>query len=227
MWPLILPHLFLLTMTILSTAYFPSISWMALFSQRKELSLDLWETYPKQSYRNRCHIATSHGLMSLSVPVKKPQGNQTKTQDIAIDYQQKWQSLHWKSIQTAYQSTPFFLYYQDEIEELIKEEYADLKTMNERIILKMADLMGIQSQLKLTDDFIAIENDEADFRFSIHPKKASPFQIIPYYQVFDEQLGFLEDLSSLDLLFNLGPESIAYLESLSLRNMLDNGINEQ
>lgn len=227
MWPLILSHLFLLIMTLLSTAYFPSISWMAFFSQRKEVILDLWETYPKQSYRNRCHIATSHGVMNLSVPVKKPHGNQTKTQDILIDYQQKWQQLHWKSIQTAYQSAPFFLYYQDEIEELIKAEYGNLKEMNEKIILGIADLIGIRTQLKQTEDFTPIENNEEDFRFLIHPKKPSPFQIKAYYQVFDDQLSFIPDLSVLDLLFNLGPEAIVYLESLPLNKMDEIGINGQ
>lgn len=203
-------------MTLLSTAYFPSISWMALFSQRKEVLIDLFETYPKQSYRNRFSIATSHGILNLSVPVKKPMGNRSKTNEIIIDYQQKWQSLQWKSIKTAYQSAPFFLYYQDEIEELIKKEYPSLKEMNETIILELASLMGINSSLKYTNDFIPLENPDEDFRFSIHPKLDSPFQIKPYYQVFDEQHGFFKDLSSLDLLFNLGPESIAYLESLAL-----------
>lgn len=203
-------------MTLLSTAYFPSVSWMALFSQRKEVCIDLLETYPKQSYRNRCHIATSHGVMKLSVPIKKLQGNKSKTKDIVIDYQQKWQQLHWRSIQTAYQSAPFFLYYQDDIEGLIKYEYSSLNEMNEKIIQELAILLGIQSQINYTHDFIPTENREEDFRFNIHPKKDSPFLIQPYYQTFSNQHGFLMDLSTLDLLFNLGPESIAYLESLPL-----------
>lgn len=203
-------------MTLLSTAYFPSVSWMALFSQRKEVCIDLLETYPKQSYRNRCHIATSHGVMKLSVPIKKLQGNKSKTKDIVIDYQQKWQQLHWRSIQTAYQSAPFFLYYQDDIEGLIKYEYSSLNEMNEKIIQELAVLLGIQSKINYTHDFIPTENREEDFRFNIHPKKDSPFLIQPYYQTFSNQHGFLMDLSTLDLLFNLGPESIAYLESLPL-----------
>jgi len=204
-------------MILLSTAYFPSISWMALFAQNKEVHIDLYESYQKQSYRNRFHIATSHGLLALSVPVKKPKGNQSKSNEILIDYQQNWQSLHWKSIKTAYQSAPFFLYYQDDIEALIKKKYHSLHEMNEHILIELATLIGISSGIKYTTDFHPINQLENDFRFLIHPKKVTPLDMENYYQIFDTSLGFISNLSVLDLLFNLGPEALPYLESLKLK----------
>lgn len=207
---LFLPHLFFMT-TLLSTAYFPPISWMALLLQAPAASIDLWETYSKQSYRNRCQISTSLGVLDLNIPVKKPNGNQTKTKDILIDYQQKWQLLHWKSIKTAYQSAPFFIYYQDEIEALIFGNYSHLYLLNEAIIRKFLTINGSNSLINYTSDFITPNSHESDFRFSIHPKKPNLWPTPKYYQTFEDKIGFTENLSVLDLLFNLGPEIPEYL----------------
>jgi hypothetical protein len=199
----------------LSTAYFPPISWFALAQKFGTAQIDAWETYVKQSYRNRFRMATSTGIIELSVPVKKPNGNKSKSNEIQIDYSQKWQQQHWRSIQTAYQSAPFFLYYQDDIEELISTKYDSLLQMNTKIMEGMIDLLNTNLELSLTDDFLPIENDPNDFRFLIHPKKSSLLKQEAYFQVFDEKLGFIPDLSILDLLFNMGPESSLYLNNMT------------
>lgn len=197
---------------LLSTAYFPPISWMALLYQNGEASLDLWETYSKQSYRNRCYIATASGRMTLSVPVKKPQGNKTITKEIIIDYSENWRQVHWRSIKSAYQSSPFFLYYQDDVEALFQRNYDSLAEMNEQIIVKITDLLGFKINLIHTPNFVIPKTQTNDYRFSIHPKKEIITTSKKYIQVFQERSGFLEDLSILDLLFNLGPEALTYLE---------------
>jgi len=199
-------------MILLSTAYFPPITWMALLLQNKEVTIDLHETYSKQSYRNRFQITTANGIMALSVPVKKPQGNHTTSGNITLEASQNWQQVHWKSILAAYQSSPFFLYYKDDIEALFKIKYDSLHQMNIKIITTLASLIGFQINIKYTEDFIPLNQIENDYRFSIHPKKKSLFKLQAYEQVFEEKNGFFEDLSVLDLLFNLGPESLLYLE---------------
>jgi len=204
-------------MQVLSTAYFPPISWMALLYQQKETIIDLQESYPKQSYRNRFSIATANGKMNLSIPVKKINGNRTMTQEITLDYSQNWQQVHWKSIQAAYQSSPFLLYYEDKIEKLIKAKYDSLFKMNETIIYELSTLIGFGTQINYSEEFIPINNTYQDFRFTIHPKHSSPFHFPAYEQVFMEKHGFIGDLSILDLLFNLGPESLNYLEDIKLR----------
>ena len=98
---------------LLSTAYFPSISWIAVALQSVRVEIEIHETYLKQTYRNRCNIATASGILSLTVPVKRVNGNHTKTADIQIDNSEKWQNLHWKSIITAYNKSPYFLFYRD------------------------------------------------------------------------------------------------------------------
>ena len=192
---------------------------MAYLHQKKNISIDAKETYPKQTYRNRCQIATATGIMNLSVPVKKPNGNQTITENIGFEDQQKWQWQHWKSIKTAYDSSPFFLYYQDDIEELLKKKYTSLIELNETIIKELTSLMNLDIEIKYTHDFAPIESGKVDLRFDIHPKKDLKIKFPKYYQTFDDKLGFLPNLSILDLLFNLGPESILYLESIHLEGI--------
>lgn len=202
-------------MILLSTAYFPPISWMALAMKNEGIMIDLHETYSKQSYRNRFQIATANGIMALSVPVKKPQGNHTNSGNITLESSQNWQQVHWKSILAAYQSSPFFLYYKDDIEALFKSKYDSLHQMNIIIITKLASLIGFQIDIKYTEDFIPLNQSPEDYRFSIHPKLKNNFTLAAYEQVFDEKNGFYEDLSVLDLLFNLGPEALLYLEDFN------------
>ncbi len=201
---------------LLSTAYFPPIAWMGIFVNQPSVLIDLWETYPKQSYRNRCRIATSLGVLDLNLPVKKPNGNQTKSKDILIDYQQKWQQLHWKSIKTAYESAPYFLYYQDDIEEIVFTNHSHLHLLNETAILRISKLLGFENPVYYTADFIKPLTHHSDFRFSIHPKSPQFIPTPKYYQTFDEKTGFLGNLSVLDLLFHLGPEAAIYLSKLKM-----------
>jgi len=201
-------------MVYLSTAYFPPISWLTLLYQKKEVSIDLWESYTKQSYRNRCRIATSNGLMDLSIPVKKPYGNQSKTRDILLDNQQNWQQNHWRGIKNAYQSTPFFIHYEEGIQKIINTDFEFLWQLNHELIEHIADEINMDYSINYTKDFME-ETDENDFRFKIHPKQDEIMNYPPYYQVFDDKIGFQQGLSSLDLLFNLGPEAILYLDKLS------------
>jgi len=204
-------------MILLSTVYFPPISWMALLVQNNgKATIENYETYSKQSFRNRFEIATSHGKMSLSVPVIKPLGNKTKINNIVIDYSENWQQVHWRSIKAAYQSSPFFIHYADDIEAIINQRYTYLYQMNEKIIKKLVVILGLEYQIKSTSDFVTIGTHENDYRFLIHPKKKSMMASKSYDQVFEEKNGFLADLSVLDLIFNLGPEALLYLQDVKI-----------
>ena len=206
------------TMIFISTAYFPPISYMALLMQNQaKVSIDAFETYSKQSYRNRFSIATSTGKMSLTVPVKKTQGNKTKTNEITIDYSEKWQQVHWRSIKAAYHSSPFFLYYADDIEVIFKEKYQYLYQLNEKIIAKLESILAFDADMKYTTNFEPVNTHKNDFRFLIHPKHKSIIKPVVYDQVFEEKNGFIADLSVLDLIFNLGPEAQLYLQDVLIK----------
>ncbi len=206
---------------LLSTAYLPPISWMALAAQSDEVRIESCETYPKQTYRNRCNIAVSSGVLSLTVPVKKVNGNHTITRDTAIDNSGNWQSLHWRSIITAYSKSPYFLFYRDIFEPLFENKYHSLLEFNHNLLLVLFKAMQIKNkELIYTKDY-EFAPLSTDLRNSIHPKIKLQHQLVPhlprYIQTFEEIHGFIPDLSVIDLLFNLGPESLDYLMNLEIQ----------
>ncbi|MDL2254890.1 WbqC family protein, partial [Bacteroidales bacterium OttesenSCG-928-J16] len=108
------------------TAYMPPVSYFALLARRDVLEVETRETFPKQSWRNRCSIATAQGVLDLTIPVVKPYGNRTQTKDVLIDARQKWQNNHWRAIESAYNKSPYFFYFQNKLKELIYSEQASL-----------------------------------------------------------------------------------------------------
>lgn len=206
---------------LISTAYLPPISWMAVVIQSDRAGIEIHETYPKQTFRNRCIIATSTGKLSLSVPVMRINGNHTKTGEILIDNSKKWQQLHWRSIVTAYNKSPYFLFYRDLFEPVYKKDFellADLNTELCAILLKALNV--ITTNIFSTCEYQS-EGVIVDLRNSFSPKE-SLYQVITtdlprYIQVFEENTGFFPDLSIIDLLFNLGPETVPYLSKIKLQ----------
>ena len=165
-----------------------------------------------------CLIATTQGVQALTVPVVHDASNAIG--DIRISDHGNWRHLHWQALQTAYGDSPFFEYYEDDLRPFFTERHWErLKDYNMSICQKMCELLDIQPTIVQTSDFRlqpscppSINPD--DFRLGINPKhplEDVDFQPKPYYQVYQQKHGFLPNLSILDLLFNMGPESIFYL----------------
>ena len=138
--------------------------------------------------------------------------------DIRISDHGNWRHLHWNAIESAYNHTPFFEYYKDDFRPFYEKKYEFLADFNEELCHLVCSLIDIQPAQKRTSEYkTRITSDEADFRERIHPKKDfrtedPDFFPQPYYQVFQERLGFLPNLSIIDLLFNMGPESLLVLQ---------------
>lgn len=202
---------------ILSTAYFPPVEYMAHFVINDSVTIETKETYPKQTYRNRCRIMTANGCLDLTVPVLKPSGNSSKTDEIEILYQERWNTNHWRAILSAYSNSPFFLYYQDELESFFGTTTKNLVEHNNAILMKLLEILEIDCVVNFTEEFIPLDQYSKDFRFSISPKaKSHSTKYSEYIQVFSERLTFSPNLSILDLIFNMGPESKSYLKSVAL-----------
>jgi hypothetical protein len=205
---------------LLSTAYFPPISWIAVALQSGSVEIEIHETYLKQTYRNRCNIATASGILSLTVPVKRVNGNHTKTADIQIDNSEKWQLLHWRSIITAYNKSPYFLYYRDIFEPVFYKKYELLIDLNWELFRIITNALQINSLNIFYSTHYVTDPDICDLRNCLHPKiKRHPgmnIEIQRYMQTFEENIGFIPDLSILDLIFNLGPEALPYLANLKI-----------
>ena len=202
---------------LLSTAYFPPVSWMAALLAFEKIEIETAETYHKQTYRNRCHIAAASGMLRLTVPVIKVDGNHTRTGNILLDKSQPWQLNHWRTIETAYSKTPYFLYYRDAIQPLFSSRIDLLIDLNHEIVLTLSKLLKFRTpDIAFTQEFIT-ESTYPDFRNSIHPKSGiiNTTEFPRYMQAFEERTGFLPDLSVVDLIFNTGPDAPAYLHKIS------------
>ncbi|MDR0962832.1 MAG: WbqC family protein [Mediterranea sp.] len=201
----------------LSTAYLAPIQYYSKLLRYDRVYVEQYDHYVKQSYRNRCIIAAPGGELSLTVPIVKPDSGDMLMRDIRISDHGNWRHLHWYALTSAYNHTPFFEYYKDDFAPFYEQKYTFLIDFNEALCRQVCSLIDIQPLVERTASYhIAPLPGADDFRERIHPKKAfrtedSDFVPRPYYQLFEQRHGFLPNLSIVDLLFNMGPESVLYL----------------
>lgn len=193
---------------VLPALYLPPISFFqAIKNKGEEFLIEQYENFPKQTFRNRASIYAANGKLDLIIPLKHEKKGHKPMKDIKISYDFKWQRLHWLSIQSAYRSSAYFEYYEDEFAPFYEKNYTFLLDYNVEIIEHMLKLMKAKVDLKLTDKYWGKEDLKLDFRDSIHPKKEPLYESPKYYQVFEDKEGFIKGLSMVDLLFNQGPRS--------------------
>ena len=187
---------------------------MSVLAKYGAATIEQYETFPKQTFRNRTTIATGNGLMMLNVPVSPPSGNHSTTAEMVVSYHEPWNIRHWRAIASAYNAAPYFLYYKDELEEILMHQYEHLLQLNEALLNYLLKRLKITCQLEYTQSFIKETASYIDLRESLTTKKDDPSITYPHYsQVFESRHGFLPNLSVIDLLFNLGPEAKSYLLS--------------
>jgi len=185
-------------MLVLPLAYAAPIPYFEKLNSEQKILLEIHEHFPKQTIRNHCTISTTHGLMKLTIPLAGRK-NKSLTKDIKISYAEPWQKLHFKALETAYNNSPYFEYYNYQLEPFYKKEYEFLIDFNIALTQKILNLLKLNVELSLTDSYHDFDdgNDLRDFDFSSIRTKE-------YYQVFSDKQGFLPNLSILDLLFNEG-----------------------
>lgn len=205
-------------MTLFSTAYFPSISYMARFLKEDAPVIEVWDTYHKQTYRNRCRVMTANGVESLSVPVIKVNGNHTMTKDIAISYKEPWQQIHRRCLESAYKAAPYFDHYYEVIRPLFETRFERLVELNDAALRAVLRVLKANKEIVHTTDYV--HKTDNDLRDGFSPKDIPHPELFPsYYQVFSAKFPFAPDLSILDLIFNEGPEAssvIARSEKIQL-----------
>lgn len=201
--------------SLFSTAYFPPVSYVAAMLESDSIVVEQYETFPKQTYRNRTVIATANGLLGLTVPVVRTNGNHTYTKDMAICYNENWTLKHWRAIESAYNSSPYFLYYKDEVEVILNKQHATLIDLNMDILTFVFKKLKVKKEVILSDDYISqIGEGTIDYRNHFSPKNKELLSLPEYDQVFEDRYGFQSDISILDLIFNLGPDSLGYLKEV-------------
>jgi len=200
----------------LTTAYLAPVEYYAALAKADTVLLEHCDNYVKQTYRNRCHIAAANGSMVLSIPVEKGSTAKQLTRDVRISEHSGWQMNHWRSIESAYNSTPFFEYYKDDLIPFYEKKWDFLWDFNQEIQVKILELIDLQPKIIMTSEYRAtLDENILDLRESIHPKKDNQTELFkPYYQVFEQRFGFQPNLSIIDLLFNMGNEAVLIVDSL-------------
>ena len=194
-------------MTVFSTAYFPCISYMARYIVDSAPVIEVWETYHKQTYRNRCRVMTANGVESLSVPVVKINGNHTMTKDVVISYKEHWQQIHRRCLESAYKAAPYFDHYYDYLKTIFENHFERLVDLNDAALTAVLKMLKVNKEIVHTTDYVHVV--ENDLREAFSPKVISnPDSFPEYYQVFSAKFPFTPDLSVLDLIFNEGPEAM-------------------
>lgn len=186
-----------------------------------EVVWEVHDNYQKQTYRNRYHICTDQGLLKLTIPIKHIGGanGRQKYRDVEIENSYPWQKQHWKTLQTAYRTSPFFEFYEDELAPLFEKRFTHLMDFNWGSIQFLCESLQIKIPTQKTPSFQLNIADDLDARFLVNAKKALENPQETYNQVFSDRHGFIPNASTLDLLFNEGPNTLSYLKK---HNFLSN-----
>lgn len=220
-------------MVLLTTAYFPPIEYLAAIANECRFNpgmtevepavvyIEACEHYVKQSWRNRCRFYAADGAQTLNFPVRHEDFGKPISQ-MRIDWKTDWLTRHERAIISAYRTSPYFEYYQDELFAILDSRPELMLDFNTQILKFFLRKTGIPADIRFTSEWeaVTIEGHKVtDLREAIHPKR--PNTILkdlglerPYWQVFSQKHGFIPGLSIMDLLFNEGPDSICYLKNL-------------
>jgi hypothetical protein len=198
---------------ILSSAYLGSVGYYSVLTNFEIVLIEQYDSYHKQTCRNRSRILAANGPLDLIIPVAKNSGTKTLMKDIKIDYATRWQNIHWRSLFSAYNSSPFFEFYSEYFISFYQKRWEFLFDFNLELMQMVLELLQIQNNLVLSGQFQKEYESTADFRDMFSPQKTLDkredyqFDFQRYSQTFAEKFDFVPDLSIVDLLFNCGPDS--------------------
>lgn len=203
--------------TLLHPTYFPNISTFATIV-RNDVVWEVEDNYQKQTYRNRCHICTDQGKHLLSIPIQHVGGKEgrQKYKDVKLDNSYRWQTQHWRTLQTAYRTSPYFEFYEDDFAPLFEQGHEFLLDFNLKANETICDCLQMKMSSEKTAVYEKEPTDIVDLRFFVNAKKEIDFIQEEYVQVFGDRHGFIKNASILDLLFNEGTNALSYLKAQDL-----------
>ncbi len=197
---------------VLPMCYLPPVEYFVELNKHKpNIMIEREEHFPKQTYRNRTNIYSPDGVLALTVPVAKGSKNHTVIKDVKISYDFKWQRLHWMGLQACYRRSAYFEFYEDDFASFYEDKEEFLFDYNDKLLQLLVKLLKIKTDITYTETYEAAYPALTDLRDVISPKKEPAFAQKPYFQVFEENHGFIKNLSIVDLLFNQGPQAMNYL----------------
>ncbi len=200
---------------LIHPTYFPSISHYIAMIQADSVTFEMEDNFQKQTNRNRMYIYSPNGIQLLNVPVKHSIDKHQKYKDVRIENDFDWQKNHFKSLEAAYRTSPFFEYFEDDFRPLFEKKQEFLMDLNLELFELINSSLGIKIEAKKNTEYFHDVTEYIDFRSLVNGKKDTT-QIEEYTQVFDDKHGFLNNLSILDLLFNEGRYAVDYLRNQQL-----------
>lgn len=204
-------------MTLLHPAYIPNIATFAILVQNS-ICWEVFDNFQKQTYRNRAYICTDRGKLMLNIPIRHVGTNQGRQlyKDVLVENDYNWQRQHWRTLQTAYRTSPYFEFYEDEIAPLYTETYSHLLDYNLKSIEIICACLQLEMPSIKTQRYNAAAETTKDFRVLIDAKRKPNLIQTEYNQVFSDRHPFIENVSILDLIFNEGPNAVTYLKNIKL-----------
>lgn len=200
---------------LIHPTYFPSVSHFAAMVQADSITFEMEDNFQKQTNRNRMYIYSPNGLQLLNIPVKHSKDRHQKTKDIRIEDAFDWQKQHFKSLEAAYRTSPFFEYFEDDLAPIFQKKHTFLMDLNFEAMEIVSDCLGFDFLYKKTTEYFHEATDFSDFRALANGKKDT-YEFDSYTQVFEEKHSYLNNLSILDLLFNEGRYAMDYLKKQTL-----------
>lgn len=198
---------------LIHPTYFPNIAHAVAMIQAEELTFEMDDNYQKQTYRNRTYIYGANGKLQLSIPIIHTQKERQKYRDIKIYNAENWQDIHWKSLETAYRTSPFFEFYEDELHPLFTDKIEYLLDFNLKCIDAVLDCLQWEVKISKTEIYHKTVENKIDYRYLANARKECSYNFDIYTQVFHSKHGFIPNLSILDVLFNEGPNTSSYLKN--------------
>ena len=201
---------------ILHPTYFPNIAHFVAIANADAVMFEMDDNFLKQTFRNRTYIYGANGKLALNIPVIHTQKNRQKYRDVKIFNETKWQDLHWKSLLSAYRTSPFFEFYEDELQPLFNMKADYILDYNLTCYDVVCECLQLDVPVSKSEIYQKNIENKHDYRFLVNAKKEPSLEFDTYTQVFNIKHGFIPNLSILDLLFNEGPNAVNYLESQTI-----------
>ena len=203
-------------MSLFIPTYFAPISQYSAIYQSEAITFEIEDNFQKQTYRNRCYIYGANGKLALNIPVKhKTTEGRKKTKDTLVENDFPWQQQHYKSLQSAYRSSPFFEFFEEDLLKIFNKKYTFLQDLNIDTHLFITDALQMEQDFAKTTSYELAPNS-TDYRDLAIAKKGIEIEMDSYIQMFDDKYGFIPNLSILDLLFMEGSNTISFLEKIDV-----------
>ena len=193
--------------------YFPNIHQFRQIIKANNILFEVSDNYQKQTFRNRTYIYGANGKLGLFIPVIHTHKNRELFKDVKISYDSNWMDLHLKSLQSAYRSSPYFEYFEDDFIKLYSEKEKFLADFNIKCIKLISNLLDLDLDFKISNEYVKKTNDIIDLRDLSNARKEKKIETPKYIQVFESKHGYLNNLSILDLIFSEGTNSVLLMSN--------------